>query len=185
MKTFRTNQETVQNFLSQKYSSGQNQTGSIYFVENEIYSYGSHYLMGELLNNNGQTYLAVNDSGYSVTTNRHISLLMHEGRHFRQILLSEYDSRHVQLKLQDLKRSLDRARKPELYTGEVVRVWETYLSHRNWMGEPVNHSVQELITEFSERYDMGDHRVTLRSSLINVTDPVPVASEDGRSWLLS
>ena len=72
MKTVFTNNEIVHVFNEQNQNEGRTSNGSMYFYNNEIYSYGSHYLLGEFLDNNT---ILINDKGYSNTTSKHISLL--------------------------------------------------------------------------------------------------------------
>ena len=71
-KVFQNTSEVVHVFAQQTQSEGRNQSSSIYFRDNKIYSYGSHYLLGEFINNET---IIINDFGYSVTTSKHISEL--------------------------------------------------------------------------------------------------------------
>ena len=71
-KVFQNTSEVVHVFAQQTQSEGRNQSGSIYFRENKIYSYGSHYLLGEFINDET---IIINDFGYSVTTSKHINEL--------------------------------------------------------------------------------------------------------------
>jgi len=46
---------------------------NVFFNEKTIYSYGYHYVLGRIVEFNGSQLFLINDSGYSVTTNKHIS----------------------------------------------------------------------------------------------------------------
>jgi len=46
---------------------------NVYFDGTSVYSYGSHYELGRLIEFNGMTVAIINDTGYSVTTRKHIS----------------------------------------------------------------------------------------------------------------
>ena len=49
MKTVFTNSEIVHAFNLQDQPHGRTSNGSMYFRDNKIYSYGSHYLLGEFI----------------------------------------------------------------------------------------------------------------------------------------
>lgn len=46
---------------------------NVYFTGKSIWSYGSHYELGRMVTINGVNVALVNDTGYSVTTSKHIS----------------------------------------------------------------------------------------------------------------
>ena len=49
MKTVFTNSEIVHVFNEQNQNDGRTSNGSMYFYNNKIYSYGSHYLLAQFL----------------------------------------------------------------------------------------------------------------------------------------
>ncbi len=58
---------------------------------NEIYSYGSHYLLAEFVPNPLNQYkelVYINDGGYSHTTSKHIRQITAASRHLTQIFRS-------------------------------------------------------------------------------------------------
>ena len=69
MKTVFTNSEIVHAFNLQDQPTGRTSNGSMYFEYKKIYSYGSHYLLGEFIDDNT---IIINNEGYSVTTSKHI-----------------------------------------------------------------------------------------------------------------
>ena len=84
-KVFQNTSEVVHVFAQQSQSEGRNQSGSIYFRDNKIYSYGSHYLLGEFINSET---IIINDFGYSVTTSKHISELINATIHYNRFWLT-------------------------------------------------------------------------------------------------
>ena len=68
MKRVFTNQELCHVFISQSQNEGRNQTSSMYFEGNEIYSYGSHYLMGKIYSEDTGQVILINEDNYSNTT---------------------------------------------------------------------------------------------------------------------
>lgn len=46
---------------------------NVFFHGKNCYSYGHHYLLGTLVKYKGKTVAVINDSGYSVTTSKHIA----------------------------------------------------------------------------------------------------------------
>ena len=62
---------------------GEPPTAQCIFRDNKIYSYGSHYLLGEFIDDET---IIINNEGYSVTTSKHIGLLINATRDKRQFL---------------------------------------------------------------------------------------------------
>lgn len=60
-------------WANQSTDYARNPQGNLYFSGNSIYSYGNHYELGRLVECNGRRVALINDSGYSVTTSKHIS----------------------------------------------------------------------------------------------------------------
>lgn len=71
-----TTQDTIQAFTRQEARAchdgcgGHNSTHSLYWRDRILYSYGSHYPLAILINDN---IAVINGSGYSVTTGKHTS----------------------------------------------------------------------------------------------------------------
>jgi hypothetical protein len=59
-----------------------------YFEGTKAYSYGSHYLLAELIKHKGQTVALINNYKYSPTTNGHISSAHHAASHLIAISTS-------------------------------------------------------------------------------------------------
>lgn len=59
--------------------------GNVFFEGNKIYSYGYHYLLGEIVTIKGNRVVLINNKGYSVTTNKHINAIFNATRHLNQV----------------------------------------------------------------------------------------------------
>jgi hypothetical protein len=69
-RVFSSQKETAQVFAKQSQNSGQSSTGTLYFNNNAIYSYGYHFPIAYIIGDN----LAIfNHRGYSNTTAKHKS----------------------------------------------------------------------------------------------------------------
>ena len=111
-KVFSNTSEVVHVFAQQTQSEGRNQSGSIYFRENKIYSYGSHYLLGEFINNET---IIINDFGYSVTTSKHINELRNATRQYNVFFTSLIDIKNVESVIEANLKCLAKSRKGETY----------------------------------------------------------------------
>ena len=82
----RNTDEVIHVFAQQTQSEGRNQSGSIFFYNNKIYSYGYHYLLGEFID---KETILINDKGYSVTTSQHIQALTSATRQYKRFNVTE------------------------------------------------------------------------------------------------
>lgn len=118
-KVFSNTSEVVHVFAQQTQSEGRNQSGSIYFKENKIYSYGSHYLLGEFINGNT---IIINDFGYSITTSKHISELIYATSQYNRFYTSSIDIKYIQTEIDAFLKCLTNARKPEIYISNITKL---------------------------------------------------------------
>ena len=118
-KVFQNTSEVVHVFAQQTQNEGRNQSGSIYFRENRIYSYGSHYLLGEFINSET---IIINDFGYSVTTSKHISELINATSQYKQFFTSSIDIKHIQTEIDYNLKKLSKANKPEIYISNITKL---------------------------------------------------------------
>lgn len=71
MKRVFNNSQLAHVWANQSQESGHNPGNSMYFEGTKIWSYGSHYLMGEIHTaKNGTKYALINEHGYSPTTGK-------------------------------------------------------------------------------------------------------------------
>ena len=123
-KVFQNTSKVVHVFAQQTQQEGRNQSRSIYFRENKIYSYGSHYLLGEFINSDT---IIINDFGYSVTTSKHINELINATSQYNQFYTSSIDIKYVQTEINAFLKCLTNARKPEIYISNITKL-ETNLT---------------------------------------------------------
>ncbi len=96
---------------------------------NEIYSYGSHYLLAEFVPNPLNQYkelVYINDGGYSHTTSKHIRQITAASRHFTQIFRSQ-TIKPVLSDIQEAFKDLAKAKKPEKYIN-IIKGHESALN---------------------------------------------------------
>ncbi len=58
---------------------------NVFFNGKSIFSYGSHYELGRLIEFNGKTVAVINDTGYSNTTSKHIHAAWHAVEHMPRV----------------------------------------------------------------------------------------------------
>ena len=118
-KVFQNTSEVVHLFAQQTQSEGRNQSGSIYFRDNKIYSYGSHYLLGEFINSET---IIINDFGYSVTTSKHINELRNATRQYNVFFSSLIDVKNVQSLIEASLKCLAKSRRGEIYVDIINKL---------------------------------------------------------------
>ena len=73
MKTVFNNDQLCHVWANQSQSHGKNANGSFYFDETKIYSYGKHYLAGNILMHKNHKVVIINSYNYSNTTIKQLS----------------------------------------------------------------------------------------------------------------
>ena len=123
MKTVFDNYDCIHTFAQQDQEFGRTPTRSIFFEGTKIYSYGYHYLLGEFID---KDTILINDEGYSVSTSKHISILIGATSQYRRFYTTKTDidylHNHI---LYYLKNKLAKARKPQIYLSEIYLLNET------------------------------------------------------------
>lgn len=148
MKTVFTNNEIVHVFNEQNQNEGRTPSGSMYFYNDKIYSYGSHYLLGEFLDDN---IILINDSGYSNTTSKHISLLISATRDKKQYFINKTDYKTVNQNVKEFLNKLVKARKTkEYYLSQIDSTLKMYFDYLEYTKQK---------TKFNK---YKEHRETLR-----------------------
>lgn len=128
METKFSNSELVHKFAERSQSNGES-CNMFFRNTNEIYSYGYHYLLGKFLDINGETCILIDNRGYSSTTSKHISLLRQATRHFKQYFTLDVEFRHVESSILGNYKSLLKAKKPELYIGQIINKFESLINY--------------------------------------------------------
>lgn len=130
MKTIFDNYDTIHTFAQQTQYEGRNSTKTIFFEGPCIYSYGRHYLLGKFLDRHT---ILINDTGYSNTTAKHISLLKGATSQYKQYYKTRTDLKIVCSRVNQLKEKLSKARKPQIYLNEIFSLWNslnTFINER-------------------------------------------------------
>ena len=119
MKTVFSNSDLVHTFAQQTQNYGK--SGTMFFRDKNIYSYGYHYLLGEFINS---STIIINDIGYSNSTSKHISLLRQATRQYKQYFTTDIDLKFVYNKIINLNERLPRAIKKELICSDILSSFE-------------------------------------------------------------
>jgi hypothetical protein len=130
-KVFQSNYEAIHTFAQRTHPEGRNQSRSVFFEGDKIYSYGYHYLLGEFLDANT---ILINDKGYSNSTSKHISILSGATSQYKQYYKTRVDVEYIYNHVFNyLKPKLAKARKPQKYTSEIFALWNSlneYITER-------------------------------------------------------
>jgi hypothetical protein len=121
MKRVFTNSDDVIHLFAQRTQSDA-RCGNVFFYGDKIYSYGYHYLLAEFLDDKT---IMINDTGYSVTTSKHISQVSWGTKQYKQFFKTKTD---LKLIVSEVKHNLDKlasARKPELYINKILPLWDS------------------------------------------------------------
>lgn len=85
MKTVFTSNEIAHVWARQSQEEGRNSGGSIYFRNERIYSYGSHFCMARII---GNGKVLITNRGYSVSTSKHLSLVRGAVNHLDRVYVA-------------------------------------------------------------------------------------------------
>lgn len=148
MKTVFTNSEIVHVFNEQNQYKGRTSSGSMYFYNNKIYSYGSHYILAKFLDSNT---ILINDKGYSTTTGKHISLITSATRDKKQYFITKTDYKTVNQNIKEFLNKLVKARKTkEFYLYEIDSTLKMYFDYLEYTKQKTKFNTYK------------EHRETLR-----------------------
>ena len=134
MKKVFTNSSDVIHLFAQRSQSEAN-CKNVFFENNRIYSYGRHYLLAEFIKNkDNDEAIMINNTGYSVTTSKHISEVTQATRQFKQFFTLQTDASKVSYQLENLAKKLSKAKKPELYINPAEYLFSKFNEFQNWYG---------------------------------------------------
>lgn len=103
---------------------------NVFFEGNKIWSYGHHYLMAEITGSS----ILINDSGWSVTTSKHVGQLTAATRQYRQFFTSQTDEKTVLQNIEANLKSLINARKKEKYILPSISLFDSLNEFRAYKG---------------------------------------------------
>lgn len=134
MKTVFNSINEVCHIFAQR-SQNEGRAGNVFFEGDKIYSYGHHYELGRFISGkNGGVAILINDSGYSVSTSKHISYLTNATSHYRQFFVTESMGVNVLSELENLAEKLSRARKPENYINNANHIFKQFCKYQEFIG---------------------------------------------------
>jgi hypothetical protein len=121
MKTVFSNAQDCVHAFAQR-ETPQGRSGNVFFYGDKIYSYGYHYLLAEFIDDKT---IVINNSGYSSTTNKHISYVGSGTRQYKQFFTRRCEIGLVYNQVLSLKDKLATARKPENYINEILSLFDS------------------------------------------------------------
>ena len=119
----KTNKETIKTYLQQVKTHGN--SANVFFEYSRIYSYGYHYILGKLLDDD---LLIINDTGYSATTSKHIHLLRDTANELNitNFSTSNVDLISVYSEIKYLEGKLHKARKPKIWYNRINSLYNNW-----------------------------------------------------------
>lgn len=128
-KIFSNHHEVCHKFNEQSQNEGR--ASRIFFEGDRIYSYGYHYLMGQFIT---PQIIVINNTGYSVSTSKHIGILSSATRDKTQIFVMRAEPKRVAEQINEALAKLAHARKPQKYVGEILYLYEAFKNSCNLLG---------------------------------------------------
>lgn len=128
MKKVFSNSEICHVFAQQTQEEGKTTAGNVFFYGKKIYSYGYHYLLAEVINDNS---ILINNTGYSSSTGKHINLITNATRQYKQHFYNDVCLNNVYNSILGCSKSIINARKKEIYALEIIKKFESLLSFAN------------------------------------------------------
>ena len=174
MKTVFTNSEIVHAFNLQDQPNGRTTNSSMYFEYKKIYSYGSHYLLGEFIDENT---IIINDEGYSVTTSKHISLLTNATRDKRQFFKTEIEPEIVINQLKIFLKLLSRTRlKADYYTTTINNLFKNYFEYVDFKKPKKSKEHRQIAKLYKDFIDKA-------KNIIETSQGVKIPIQEGKRLL--
>ena len=151
MKTVYNNSHDVIHLFAQQ-TQAHAKSSNVFFYDNKIYSYGYHYLLAAFIENKkGQKAILINDSGYSITTGKHISAMIQASRQYRQFYKTHTDKKILIETLGDLKIKILKAKKPFLYSDQAKHLEKKYLEFCEFMGQKADKELKKAFLFFHNK----------------------------------
>lgn len=151
MKTVYNNSHDVIHLFAQQ-TQAHARSSNVFFYNDKIYSYGYHYLLASFIENKkGQKAILINDSGYSVTTRKHISAMIQASRQYRQFYKTHTDKNLLLSSLEDLKKKILKAKKPFLYSDHAQHLEKKYFEFCEFMGQKTDKELKKAFLFFHNK----------------------------------
>lgn len=128
MKKVFNNSEICHIYAQQSQNEGRTTNNNIFFYDNKIYSYGYHYKLAEIIENNT---ILINDSGYSNSTAKHINLITNATRQYEQYFYSDICLNNVYNSIINASKQIIKARLKERYANLIMLKFESLINFAN------------------------------------------------------
>ena len=142
-------QDVAHLFATQSQSEARTQSGSLYFYNDKIYSYGSHFCIARFVDSKT---LLFTERRYSKSTSKHINYVRHATSHIDKIYCANPSGSHgenfnywlneAEVSISKLKN----ARKPEIYILELERVKEKANKYANYFGIELPLTLEKVLS---------------------------------------
>lgn len=137
MKKVFNNSEICHVFAQQTQNEGRTSANNIFFYDNKIYSYGYHYKLAEIIENNT---ILINNSGYSSSTGKHINLITNATRQYNQFFYNDICLNNVYNSIINASISIIKARLKERYANLIISKFEKLINFANEFNKVVKKS---------------------------------------------
>ena len=147
MKTVFSNAHDVIHAFAQR-NQPHGRSSNVFFYNNEIYSYGYHYLLGKFIDDKT---IVIDNRGYSSTTAKHISWIIGGTSQYKQFFTRSCDLHLVNIQILALKDRLAKAKKPEKYINEILSLWDSlneyikYTKNKNTPKDPRYKEIKRIV----------------------------------------
>jgi hypothetical protein len=125
MKKVFTNSADVLHLFAQQ-TQEHAKCSNVFFYGKKCYSYGYHYKLAEFIEHENSTFVLINNTGYSMTTNKHIAQVTGATRQYKQYYENNVN---LDLVLNFVKNQYDKllkAKKPALYIDAILSKFEAF-----------------------------------------------------------
>jgi hypothetical protein len=119
-KVFSNTLECIHKFAERTQSNGR--ANSVFFEQTDfLYSHGRHYELARFIElKTGETVILINDTGYSVSTAKHIRYAIQATRQYKQYFTTDCDLAKVRNFILCQYDKFLKARKPEIYLNAIL-----------------------------------------------------------------
>ena len=130
---FSTSSEVMHLYANQTQPNATNQSRNAFFERSSLYSYGYHYKLAKHLKGGA---ILINDSGYSVTTSKHIGEISHASRHKKQFFSSSAFIGEVLPTIEALLTKLPKAKSRKLeYIATIKALFNSFQKFQQYAKE--------------------------------------------------
>lgn len=156
MKTVFSNAyDCIHAFAQQK--STQGQTSNVFWYGKKLYSYGYHFLLAEIINDDT---IVINDSYYSNTTRKHQSITRQATRQYQQIFTSSHCIATVISELNRLSNKLKNARKPEIYINDALALISKHEHEQSiYKTKHIDKAYKAQLRKFKKLFSLNKHEL--------------------------